>query len=172
LLAWLMPELCSWWSLFVDPHGKILVDPKFPDHSQYTPVEQNWSAFYLRAYEEFPPDMSTPKGKAARTTCYVDADHAHDVVTRRSVFSILLFLNDMPVKWLSRRQKMVEISMYGSELVAARMAIELIIELLYKFWMLGVPVNKPTLMLGDNMIVIINTTIPSSQLKKKHNVIA
>jgi hypothetical protein len=25
------------------PHGKILVDPAFPDHSQYTPVNQSWS---------------------------------------------------------------------------------------------------------------------------------
>jgi hypothetical protein len=38
--------------------------------------------------------------------------------------------------------------------------------------MLGVPVNKPTLMLGDNTSVILNTTAPSSQLKKKHKAIA
>jgi hypothetical protein len=66
------------------PHGKILVDPAFPDHSQYSPIEQNWSKFYREAYEELPPDMPTPKGKAARTTCYVDADHVHDIVTRGS----------------------------------------------------------------------------------------
>jgi hypothetical protein len=38
--------------------------------------------------------------------------------------------------------------------------------------MLVVPVTEPTLMLGDNMSVIINTTIPSNRLKKKHNAIA
>jgi hypothetical protein len=154
------------------PHGKILVDPTFPDHSKYVPTEHNWSEFYPDAHEELPPDMPTPKGKASRTTCYVDADHAHDVVTRRSVTGILLFVNNMPVKWLSKRQKTVETSSYGSELVAARMAIELIIELRYKLRMLGVPIHEPTLMLGDNMSVILNTTVPSSQLKKKHNAIA
>ena len=38
--------------------------------------------------------------------------------------------------------------------------------------MLGVPINEPALMLGDNMSVVLNTTLPSSMLKKKHNAIA
>ena len=63
---------------------------------------------------------------------------------------------------------MVETSTYGSEMVAGRVAVEGIIELRYKLRMLGVPVNEPALMLGDNMSVVLNTTIPSSQLKKKH----
>eukprot|EP00957_Ditylum_brightwellii_P029655 2241059-Ditylum_brightwellii.AAC.1 len=32
----------------------------------------------------------------------------------------------------------------------------------------GVKVSKPTCMLGDNRSVIINSTVPSSLLKKKH----
>jgi hypothetical protein len=154
------------------PHGQILVDPSFPDHTKFQATDQDWTELYPEAEEELPPDMPTPKGKGSRTTCYVDADHAHDLVTRRSVTGVLLFFNNMPVKWISKRQKTVETSSYGSELVAARVAIELIIELRYKLRMLGVPVTEPTLMLGDNMSVILNTTIPSSQLKKKHNAIA
>jgi hypothetical protein len=38
--------------------------------------------------------------------------------------------------------------------------------------MLGVPIIDSTTMYGDNMSVVLNTTIPSSQLKKKHNAIA
>ena len=34
--------------------------------------------------------------------------------------------------------------------------------------MLGIPLDKPALMLGDNMSVVLNTTVPSSVLKKKH----
>ena len=78
----------------------------------------------------------------------------------------------MPIKWYSKRQTTVETSSYGSELVAARIAIELVIELRYKLRMLGVPVDSPTQLLGDNMSVVLNTTVPSSQLKKKHNAIA
>jgi hypothetical protein len=32
--------------------------------------------------------------------------------------------------------------------------------------------GEPALMLGDNMFVVLNTIVPSSVLKKKHNAIA
>ena len=38
--------------------------------------------------------------------------------------------------------------------------------------MIGVPIDGSALMLRDNKSVVINTTIPSSALKKKHNAIA
>jgi len=81
---------------------------------------------------------------------------------------MILLVNNTPLIWVSKRQKTVETSTYGSELVAARLAIDLIIEMRYKFRMLGVKLEKQTLMVGDNMSVVLNTTIPSSSLKKKH----
>ena len=103
-----------------------------------------------------------------RITVYVDADHAHDLVTRRSVTGIILFLNNTPVRAISKRQKTVETSTYGSELVAARIATELILETRFMLRSLGVPLDGPALMLGDNMSVVLNTSVPSSVLKKKH----
>jgi hypothetical protein len=35
-----------------------------------------------------------------------------------------------------------------------------------------VALDGPALMLGDDMSVVLNTTVPSSILKKKHNAIA
>jgi hypothetical protein len=52
------------------------------------------------------------------------------------------------------------------------MAVEVILEYRYHLRMIGVPIDGPTLMLGDNNSVVMNTTIPSSVLKKKHNAIA
>ena len=152
--------------------GKLLFDTSFPNHADLAFVEQNWEEFYPGIKEELPPDMPEPKGKPVRITVYVDADHAHDVVTRRSVSGILLMLNNTPIRWVSKRQKTVETSTYGSELVAARLSVELIMEVRYQLRMLGVPVDGPADLLGDNMAVILNTTVPSSQLKKKHNAIA
>jgi hypothetical protein len=37
---------------------------------------------------------------------------------------------------------------------------------------LGVVLDGPALMLRDNKSVVLNTTVPSSVLKKKHNTIA
>jgi hypothetical protein len=41
----------------------------------------------------------------------------------------------------------------------------------YMLRSLGVALDGPALMLGDNMSAVLNTTVPSSVLKKKHNAI-
>jgi hypothetical protein len=61
-------------------------------------------------------------------TVYVDADHAHDLVTRRSITGILVMLNNTPIRWISKRQKTVETSTYESESLASRVTTELILE--------------------------------------------
>jgi len=153
------------------PTGKILIDPEPRDWSMFKPQEHDWMEAYPNATEELLPDMVPPMGKPAQITCYVDADHAHDKITCRSVTGILLFINGTPIKWISKRQKTVESSTYGSEMVAACIASELILETRYKLRMLGVPVEGPAMLLGDNLSVILSTTIPSSVLKKKHQAI-
>lgn len=115
--------------------------------------------------------MLEPKGRLCTLTCYVDADHARDQLTRRSVTGIVLLLNNTPILWVSKRQKTVETSTYGSELVASRIAIELNISMKYCLRMLGVKLEESSLLVGDNMSVVLNTTIPSSALKKKHQAI-
>ena len=62
----------------------------------------------------------------------------------------------------------MEKSTYGAELVAAKMAVDLIIEIRYKLRMLGVVLEETSLLVGDNMSVILNTKIPSSRLKIKN----
>ena len=102
-------------------------------------------------------------------TVHKDADHAHDILTRRSVTGALLFLNNTPVRWVSKRQKTVETSTYGSELVAAKHATELILEYRYLLRAMGVAPDGPAMLLGDNNSVVLNSTMPNSVLKKKHN---
>ena len=70
--------------------------------------------------------MPEPNGELATLTCYVDADHARDKVTCRSVTGIVLLLNNTPIYWVSKRQKTVETSTFGSEFVTLRIATELI----------------------------------------------
>lgn len=149
------------------------MDPSYRDDSPFSTADyDNWKEFYPDAKEEMPHRMPTSHGQKARITCYVDADHAHDQLTRRSVTGILLFVNNTPMRWFSKRQKTVETSTYGSELVAARIATDLIVEMRYVLRMLGIPVDGPALMLGDNASVVLNTSVPSSVLKKKHNACA
>jgi hypothetical protein len=101
----------------------------------------------------------------------VDADHAGNLVTRRSHTGIIIFLNKSPTLWYSKRQNTVESSTFGSEFVALRTAVELIIGLRYKLRMFGVPVEGPANVYCDNQSVVHNATTPESTLSKKHNAI-
>jgi hypothetical protein len=65
-----------------------------------------------------------------------------------------MMLNNILVRWVSKHQKTVETSNYGSELVAPRIATELILEVRFMLRSLGVALDGPTLMLGDNMSVV------------------
>jgi hypothetical protein len=138
------------------------------------PVEDhsNWMEFYPDDSEEIPKDLPPEKGPRVRMTVYVDADHANDLVTRRSITGILVMLSNNPIRWISKRQKTVETSTYGSATVASRVCTELILEIRYMLRSLGVALDGPALILGDNMSVVLNTTFPSSVLKKKHNATA
>ena len=98
------------------PHGQLLVDPNPIDHTEIRKKinKFDWQEFYPDVEEEKPPDMLPVKGAEAFMTCYVDADHAHDLVTRRSITGSLFMVNGMPIKWISNCQKTVETSTYGS----------------------------------------------------------
>ena len=114
------------------PKGRILFDTSYPAREDMMEKGEgpNWREFYPDAEEELPSDMLKPLGKPFPITAYVDADHAHDQVTRRSVTRILVLLNNTPMRWVCKRQKTVETFTYGSELVAARLATKLVMEIM------------------------------------------
>src|SRR5210317_1427787 len=112
--------------------------------------------------------LPKPLGKKIQITAYTDSDHAHDVVTRRSVTGVLLFLNNTSVKAIFQRQKTVETFTYGSELVATSVATKLILEYRNTLHLMGVEPDGPALLLGDNKSVVLNCTMPHALLKKKH----
>ena len=152
--------------------GRIVFDATEPsvDETLFAPTnDQYWSDFYPDAEEMLPPNMPRPRGHAIKMACYVDADHAGNLMTRRSHSGILIYLNNSPVIWYSKRQNTVESSSFGSEFVALRIATEMIEALRYKLRMFGVPIGGATDVFCDNKSVVTNASIPSSVLNKKHN---
>lgn len=85
---------------------------------------------------------------------------------------ILLLINNTLVKWISKRQQIVEMSTYGSELVEGNQLTESILEYRYMLMMMGARLEKSTLLLGDNNSIVLNVKIVSSVLKKKHSVVS
>ena len=153
--------------------GKILFDTrplKIKDVELFD--GGNWKQTYGDVKEAVPHDLPEQKMKPVKIVIYFDASFACDMVTRRSITGIIVFVNGTPIRWYCKQQNTVESSTYGAEFVAGRIATEMAIELRYTFRMLGVPIDGPVLLLGDNRGMIQNASMMSSQLKKKHNAIA
>jgi hypothetical protein len=131
----------------------------------------DWAEYYPGAAEAIPSNMPEPRGRPVSTTCFVDADHAGCLLTRRSHSGILIFVNRAPILWYSKRQATVESSTFGSETVALRQAVDMIEGLRYKLRMMGVPIDSATKVFCDNDATLKATTRPESTLKKKHNAI-
>ena len=159
---------------YLKSHDKtsMVFDDTMPyfDETRFTKCD--WAEYYPGAAEAIPPNAPEIRGKSVTMTCYVDADHAGCQATRRSQTGVLIFINRAPILWFSKRQNTVETSTFGSEFVAARIAVEMVEGLRYKLRMLGVQVDGPTNMLCDNAAVVLNASKPESTLKKKHNAIA
>ena len=99
----------------------------------------------------------------------VDSDHTGDETDRCSRTGYMIFFNMVLIDWLSKKQATVEKAVFGSEFVAKTHGVEALRELRYKLRMMGVFIDGPTYVYGDNMSVIFNTSRPESQLKKKSN---
>ena len=127
---------------------------------------------YPDACDELPPNMPKALGEAVVVTMFVDADHAGNKVTRRSHTGIIIYVNSAPILWYSKRQNTVESSTFGSEIVALRIAMELMESLIYKLRMFGIPIDGEARVFCDNRSVVNSGTRPDSRLKKKHNSIA
>ena len=119
-----------------------------------------------------PPKMPTSRGgNPVRVFCFVDADHAGNVVTRRLHTGILVFVYNSLISWFSKRQNTVECSSVGSEFVALRISVEQLDALRFKWRMFRVLIDGPADVYCDNQSVVDSSNLPQRALHKKHNAI-
>jgi hypothetical protein len=154
-------------------NGVMVFDPTYPtiDESQF--VHEDWSATpYGGSVEDLPPNMCEARGAGVIMRAFVDSDHASDTTNRRSRTGFIIFLNSAPIYWYSKKQTSVETSSFGSEFIAMKQCCEYIQGLRYKLRQMGIAINGPTYIFGDNQSVLVNSSKPHSQLKKKSSSIA
>ena len=72
----------------------------------------------------------------------------------------------------TKKASTVETATYGSELVAARTAVEQIFDMRLTLMYLGVPLRKQTYMFGDNQTVVNSATQPHGKLHKRHTMLS
>ena len=69
------------------------------------------------------------------------------------------------IVWYSKRQNTVEISTFGPEYAALKIAIELIESLMYILRMFGMPIENEARVLCDNESVVNSSSYPESSLR-------
>ena len=148
------------------PDGAIRFRTGEPDFSSLKDQEYDWTrSVYSGACEQIPHDIP----KHVQTTHYVDANLHHDLATGKAVTAALHFLNQTPIDAYTKRQSTVETATYGSEFVAARTAVDQIIDIRTTLRYLGVPTRDKSYMFGDNRSVVTSSTIPNSTISERHH---
>ena len=156
-------------------NAEMVFDPSDPvvDYLAYEAKDWTSSEFgHVQGIEEIPSNTPEPRGMGFTMIAKVDADHGGDMITRKSRTGFIVYLNCSPIHWLSKKQTSIESSSFGSEFCAMKHCCEYIPGLRYKLRMMGIPVEGPALIQGDNKSVLANTSIPDSTLKKKNLSIA
>ena len=152
------------------PDGAIRFRTGEPDFSSLKDQEYDWTrSVYSGACEQIPHDIPKPLGKHVQTTHYVDANLHHDLATGKAVTAALHFLNQTPIDAYTKRQSTVETATYGSEFVAARTAVDQIIDICTTLRYLGVPIRDKSYMFGDNRSIVTSSTILTSTISKRHH---
>ena len=57
----------------------------------------------LEERKELPPNMPQPRGTGFVTRAKVDADHAADTITRRSITGFIVHANGAPMFWCGKK---------------------------------------------------------------------
>ena len=97
----------------------------------------------------------------------VDLDHASDKSEHRSRTGFMIFMNMAMIQRHSKKKATIEGAVFGAEFVAIKQGVEERCGIKDKLRMMGVGIDGPTYVYGDNMSVIHNTSTPESVLKKK-----
>jgi hypothetical protein len=153
-------------------NATIVIRTAEPDYSDLPDSNYDWDrTVYGEVTEEVPKDTPRPLGKPLVHTCYVDANLLHCLATGRAVTGVMHFWNQTLGEWFSKKQDTVETATYGSEFVAARIAVDQIEDTRRTFRYLGVPVKGKTHLFGDNASVVTSSTLPQSVLRKRHSIL-
>ena len=155
-------------------HNSVMVfDLTEPDIDETKFAKEDWSAtVYGECQDIIPDNAPKPRGIGFIMRAFVDSDHAGDNVTRRSRTGFMVFLNSAPIYWFSKKQLGIETSSFGAEFIAMKQCCEYLRGLRFKHRMMGISVDAPAYVFGDNKSVLANTSIHHSTLKKKSSSVA
>jgi hypothetical protein len=128
--------------------------------------------FYRDAAEPIPGDLPKPCGLDVAVHCFVDASHVDNLANCRLQTGVLIFANRAPILWHNKQQNTIETSTFGSEMVAMKVAVEMVQALCHKLCTFGIPLSGPASVYCNNEAVTRAVQNPKTTLAKKHNIVA
>ena len=113
------------------------------------------------------PSIPRTNDQRVRHNNILDADHAHDIVTGRSIAGIILFVESKPVYWKSTRQTYVNNNILIRIHSTVQGNREVAVITRYQLRSMEAEFNKPTEIFFDNKSVFFTAANPASTLNKK-----
>ena len=128
----------------------------------------NMKDYYPDSKFEDISDPPTPMGDPVEVNIFVDASHADDKLDRKSVTGMLVYIGDMLIKSVSKRQKSIATSTFSSELLALKTAVEESQGIRLLLQSIGVPIKGSINIHSDSESVLKSAANPGHNLKRKH----
>jgi ribonuclease HI len=147
---------------------------------KYLRATKDWGVYYWRpqpnlnfprvAPPVIPPETDLPSFPSVSSdslAAFVDAAHAADPNTRRSITGFVVMYGGGPIAFKTKQQKAVTTSSTEAELIAAVSAAKVIRYLRSVLADLGYPQHEATIIHEDNQAVleIVNKQIPSERTR-------
>ena len=86
-------------------NSRMVFDPCYPDMDMSKfKTDVDWTEFYGDMEEPLPRDAPAPRGKCVDMRLFCDADFAGDKKTRRSRSGYIIYINNAPTAWLSKKK--------------------------------------------------------------------
>ena len=156
--------------LKIKHNSRFVLDPSYPGVNMFEfKSNENWAPFYGDVQESKPLNAPKPLGNEVTLLMFVDSDHAGDKSDRRSRTGFTIFIHMAMINWHIKKQSTDEGAVFGAEFLAMKQGVEYLRGMKFKLQMMGVKIDSPTYIYGDNMSDIYNTYQTDSLLKKKSN---
>ena len=124
--------------------------------------------YYRDSIFEDLTEVPNPLGFSVEVNIFVDASHTDDKLDRKLVKGILIYVGDMLIKSISRRQKSVATSTFLSEFLVLQTAVEEAKSMRLLLQSIGVPIKGPINIHSDSESVLRSAANPGNELKRKH----
>ena len=124
----------------------------------------DFTKYYPDAIEEMDPFFPSVSDPLLQTTFLVDANHAHDLKTRRSITGLIGYVGSTQLLWFSKRQGSISLNTYSVEFSALHTVVDETQSLYYILRYLGCNIpadgSAPTRIFGENLSVILKSQKP------------